>query len=65
METSVAEFVDKQIKPYRPYFEELASIDFVAYGLTERDGTGFKCPQNEAQCNANKVHVNITQPCYI
>ncbi|CAG2179271.1 unnamed protein product, partial [Oppiella nova] len=59
METSVAEFVDKQIKPYRPYFEELASIDFVAYGLTERDGTGFKCPQNEAQCNANKVHACV------
>lgn len=54
----MAEFFTKQVKPYQPYFEDIASFEFVAYGLTERDGSEFKCRKEDNQCNANKVHVS-------
>ena len=59
MDASVTTFIGQQLGPYQLYFEEIASFDFVPYGLTQRtnDG-GFQCNQGGAQCNANIIHVS-------
>jgi hypothetical protein len=57
MDSTVAQFFLTQLHPYHQYVEDIAEIDFVPYGTTQRDGDGFHCQLGDIQCNANKIHV--------
>jgi hypothetical protein len=59
MNSTVAQFFLTQLHPYHQYVEDIAKIDFVPYGTTQRDGEGFHCELGDIQCNANKIHVII------
>lgn len=47
-----------QLPVLSEYLDEIGNFSYYPYGLTKRDGDGFKC-QSTNQCLLNKVHVSL------